>query len=87
MPDSTVLQFSVLLYWMCFFKVKSGYFLQGHHFHSQLTCIMNAQVTMAASASAKTGKATLVAATQKLFLAAAGEQFLSFCKKMRKTCW
>lgn len=69
---------------MCFFKVKSGYFLQGHHFHGQLMCIINTLVTMAAFA--KTGKATLVTATQKLFLAAAGEQVLSFSKKMRKTC-
>lgn len=64
---------------MCFFKVKSGYFLQGHHFHGQLMYIINTQVTMAASAET-------VTATQKLFLAVAGEQVLSFCKKMRKTC-
>lgn len=57
MPDSTELQLSVLLYWMCFFKVKSGYFLQGHHFHGQLMHIINTQVTM--TATAQTGKATL----------------------------
>lgn len=47
-------------------------------------CSTKTQLTMAASA--KTGKATLVTATQKLFLATAGEQVLSLCKKMRKTC-
>lgn len=31
-------------------------------------------------------KSHLVIATSKIFLAAAGEQVLSFCKKMRKTC-
>lgn len=64
---------------LSFFKVKSGYFLQGHHI-----CSTKTQLTMAASA--KTQKASLVTATQKLFLATAGEQVLSFCKKMRKTC-
>lgn len=37
-------------------------------------------------AAAKTGKTTPVTAIQRLFLAAAGKQFLSFFKDIRKTC-
>lgn len=49
-------------------------------------CIMNAYVTMPVFAFAKTEKATLVTAIKKSFLAAAGEQVLSFFQEIRKTC-